>query len=161
MVKYLFQIDLDELDIAILHQLQENGRISNVDLSKRVNLSPPAIHTRIKRLEQQGIIRRTVTLLDWAKMGFDMLCFIQINLQAHQPKTVENFRSSISKLPEVLECHHVTGDYDYLLKVAIRNREDLERFVVKQITPIPGIARIQTSLSLNEIKSTTSLPING
>jgi Lrp/AsnC family transcriptional regulator, leucine-responsive regulatory protein len=160
MVKYLFQIDLDELDIAILQELQENGRISNVELSKRVNLSPPAIHTRIKRLEQQGIIRRTVTLLDWQKMGFDMLCFIQINLQTHQPATVEKFRSSINKLPEVLECYHVTGDYDYLLKVAIRNREDLERFVVKQITPIPGIARIQTSLALTEIKLTTSLPIS-
>lgn len=151
--------ELDELDLSILRTLQENGRISNVDLAKAINLSPPATFTRLKRLERLGYINSYVALLDWSKMGYDMICFININLQMHQPDEVEKFRQRISRLPEVLECHHVTGEFDYLLKVAIKNREDLDRFVIKQLTPIPGIARIYTSLALNEIKVTTALPI--
>ena len=152
-------IELDDLDLSILRILQENGRLSNVDLASQINLSPPATYTRLKRLEKQGYIRNYVALLDWKQMGYDMICFINISLQMHQPEEVEKFRQRISNLPEVLECHHVTGEYDYLLKVAIKNRHDLDRFVMKQLTPIPGIARIYTSLALNEIKATTALPI--
>jgi DNA-binding Lrp family transcriptional regulator len=152
-------IELDDLDFSILRCLQENGRLSNVDLATQINLSPPATYTRLKRLERQGYIRNYVALLDWKQMGYDMICFINISLQMHQPEEVEKFRQRISRLPEVLECHHVTGEFDYLLKVAIKNRDDLDRFVMKQLTPIPGIARIYTSLALNEIKATTALPI--
>jgi len=151
--------ELDELDLSILRLLQGNGRLSNVDLASAINLSPPATYTRLKRLEKQGYIRDYVALLNWSKMGYDMICFINISLQMHQPGEVEKFRQRISRLPEVLECHHVTGEFDYLLKVAIQNRDDLDRFVMKQLTPIPGIARIYTSLALNEIKATTALPI--
>ena len=152
-------IELDDLDLSILRILQENGRLSNVDLASQINLSPPATYTRLKRLEKLGYIRDYVALLNWGKMGYDMICFINISLQMHQPDDVEKFRQRISNLPEVLECHHVTGEFDYLLKVAIKNRHDLDRFVMKQLTPIPGIARIYTSLALNEIKATTALPI--
>jgi DNA-binding Lrp family transcriptional regulator len=151
---------LDDLDRAILQTLQTDGRISNVDLSERVNLSPPAIHARLKRLEQRGYIRQYVALLDREKVGYDMLCFIHVSLQLHQSEQVENFRQVIQALPEVLECHHLTGEYDYLLKVAARNRKDLERFVVCCLTPIPGVARIHTSLVLSEIKATTALPLS-
>lgn len=149
----------DDLDRAILQILQNDGRISNVDLANRVSLSPPAIHARLKRLEQRGYIRHYVALLDREKVGYDMLCFIEVSLQLHQPEQVENFRQVIQQMPEVLECHHVTGEYDYLLKVVVRNRKDLERFVVNRLTPIPGLARIHTSLVLSEVKSTTALPV--
>lgn len=152
-------IELDELDLSILRVLQENGRISNVELASQVNLSPPATYTRLKRLEKQGYIRSYVALLEWGRMGYDMICFINISLQMHQPGEVEKFRQRVSQLPEVLECHHITGEFDYLLKVAIKNRDDLDRFVMKQLTPISGISRIYTSLALNEIKASTALPI--
>ncbi len=151
--------ELDSLDRAILERLQNDGRISHVELAQQVNLSSPAIHSRVKRLEQKGYIRSYVALLDWAKMGYDMLCFIHIGLQKHQPESVSQFRTMIQAMPEVLECHHVTGEFDYLLKVAIQDRADLERFVVNQLTPVPGIARIYTSLTLTEVKNTTVLPI--
>lgn len=150
---------LDDLDKAILSALQENGRISNADLARQTNLSPPAIHARLKRLEQQGFIRQYAALLDREAVGFDMLCFINVTIQVHQLDAVAGFREAVQQMPEVLECHHVTGEYDYLLKVAIRNRKDLERFVMDQLTPIKGISRIHTSLVLSEIKSTTCLPI--
>ena len=152
-------IDLDELDVAILRELQADGRMSNVELAQRINLSPPASHTRLKRLQEQGTIRKYVTLLDQEQLGYDMTCFVNISLQLHQVEELEGFRASINEMPQVLECYHVTGEFDYLLKVVVCCRKDLQRFVVEQLTPIPGVARIYTSLVLTEVKSTTVLPI--
>jgi DNA-binding Lrp family transcriptional regulator len=154
-------IDLDELDLdlAILRALQADGRMSNVELAQHINLSPPATHTRLKRLQEQGTILKYVALLDQEQVGYDMTCFINISLQLHQVEELEGFRAIINELPEVLECYHVTGEFDYLLKVVVRSRKDLQRFVVEQLTPIPGVARIYTSLVLTEVKSTTALPI--
>jgi DNA-binding Lrp family transcriptional regulator len=159
MIQYSSNNILDDLDKAILQLLQTAGRISNVELANQINLSPPAIHARLKRLEQRGYIRQYVALLDREKFGYDMLCFIEVSLQLHQSEQVENFRQIMQQMPEVLECHHVTGEYDYLLKIVVRNRAELERFVVKRLTPIPGIARIHTSLVLSEVKLTTALPL--
>ncbi|MBE7472748.1 MAG: Lrp/AsnC family transcriptional regulator [Anaerolineae bacterium] len=159
MIQYSSNNTLDDLDKAILQLLQTAGRISNVELANQINLSPPAIHARLKRLEQRGYIRQYVALLDREKFGYDMLCFIEVSLQLHQSEQVENFRQLMQQMPEVLECHHVTGEYDYLLKIVVRNRAELERFVVKRLTPIPGIARIHTSLVLSEVKQTTALPL--
>ena len=153
------ETQLHPLDAAILRELQSDGRLSNVELARRVHLSPPATHARVKRLENEGYIRQYGATLDREKAGFDLLCFIQITIQLHQPQQVEKFRTLVRQMPEVLECHHITGEYDYLLKVALRNRKDLERFVVKQLTPMPGVARIHTSLVLSEIKATTALPL--
>ncbi len=150
---------LDSIDESILRELQMDGRIRNAELARRVNLSPPAVHARMRRLEEQGVIRQYVALLDPAKVGYDMLCLISVSMQLQTFELVETFRNTISEMPEVLECHQLTGEFDYILKVAIRNRKDLERFVVDRLTPIPGVARIHTSLVLAEVKSTTALPI--
>ena len=88
-----------------------------------------------------------------------MLCFVNVSLQLHEVKNVTGFHEAIQEIPEVLECHHVTGDYDYLLKVVAESTEDLEKFLVNRLTPIPGVARIYTSLVLSEVKATTELPI--
>jgi DNA-binding Lrp family transcriptional regulator len=150
---------MDPIDRQILNILQNEGRLSNADLAGRVNLSPPATHARVRRLEESGVIDHYAAIIDREKAGFDMLCFIQIGLQLHQPEQVESVRAAIREMPEVLECHHVTGEYDYLLKVVIRNRKDLERFVIERLTPVRGVARIQTSLALSEVKNTTALPL--
>lgn len=151
---------LDEVDRRILKILQEEGRISNAELARRVELSPPATYARVKGLEEQGYIRSYVALLDAEKLGFDLLCFVRVTLQLHSLEQVHAFRQAIQEMPEVLECHHVTGDYDYLLKVALRGRKDLERFLVERLTPTPGVARIHTNLVLNEIKATAVLKID-
>ncbi len=151
--------EMDELDRSILRVLQVNGRISNADLARQINLSPPAVHARMKRLEQQGIIQKYVALLDREQVGYDMLCFINVSIAMHQREYVDNFRQLVRDMSEVLECHHLTGEYDYLLKVVVRSRRDLERFVVDRLTPIPGMARIHTSLVLAEVKATTAVPL--
>ena len=150
---------IDELDRAILKVLQGRCRISNADLAREVNLSPPAVHARVKRLEKEGVLLRYAGLLDWEKVGYDMICFVSIGMQLHQADRVAGVRQRIAAMPEVLECYHVTGEYDYLLKVAIHNRRDLARFINEQLTPIPGVARIQTSMALATVKHETALPL--
>jgi DNA-binding Lrp family transcriptional regulator len=159
MIKDSRKLTLDDIDKAILRALQTNGGLSNVQLARTVKLSPPATLTRVRRLEREGYIRQYAAIVDREKAGYDLLCFIHIGLQMHQMEQVERFRVAMRKMPEVLECHHITGEYDYLLKVALRNRKDLERFVVDRLTPVPGVARIHTSLVFTEVKSTTALPL--
>jgi Lrp/AsnC family leucine-responsive transcriptional regulator len=159
MAKNLQSVILDDLDKSILRVLQEEGRLSNVELARKISLSPPATHKRLKWLKEQGYIQKYSAILDREKAGYDLLCYIHIGLQMPQADLVEKFRESTRKMPEVLECCHITGEYDYILKVVLKNRKDLERFVMEKITPIPGVARIYTSLVLVEVKSTTVLAL--
>ena len=149
----------DKLDQRILYELQKDARISNAELARRVNLSPPATLARVKRLEEKENIQRYAAVLDRQKAGYDLLCFVRVSLQLHDLDQVTGFHEAVQKMPEVLECHHVTGDYDYLLKVVAHNTEDLENFLVNRLTPIPGVAQIHTSLVLREVKSSTILPL--
>jgi len=150
---------LDELDMALLRTLQQNGRLSNVDLARTINLSPPATHTRLRRLEQQGYIRQYTALLNREKAGYDLLCFILVSLQILQAEQLEESHKIIRSMPEVLECHYITGEYDYLLKVILHDRQDLAHFVMKRLTSIAGVARVQTCVAMSEIKCTTALPL--
>ena len=159
MVKNKKETHLDDVDKAALRLLQKDGRLSNVELSRSINLSPPATHARLRRLESEGFIRQYTAIVDREKAGYDLLCFIHVSLQMHQLKEVEIFQELTRQMPEILECHHITGEYDYLLKVVLRNRKDLERFVIEKLTPIPGMARIQTSVVFTEVKSTMALPL--
>ena len=159
MIKSSQSAMLDKVDKSLLRALQADGRLSNVELARKISLSPPATHARVRRLEKDGYIRQYTVIVDREKAGYDLLCFIHISLQMHQVTQVEKFREATRKMPEVLECHHITGEYDYLLKVVLKNRKDLERFVVDKITPVPGVARIHTSLVFTEVKSTMALPL--
>jgi Lrp/AsnC family leucine-responsive transcriptional regulator len=150
---------LDEIDREVLHALQEEGRISNSDLAKRVGLSRAATHARVRKLERAGIISRYTAIVDPEAVGFDLLCLIGIAMQLHQHENIERAQAAIAELPEVLDCYHVTGDFDYVLKVAVRGRAELQRFILEKLTPIPGIGRINTSLVLGITKSTTALPL--
>ncbi|WP_010498088.1 Lrp/AsnC family transcriptional regulator [Paenibacillus elgii] len=148
---------LDEVDIQILDLMQKEAQLSNAELARRVNLSPPATHARVKRLENEGFIERQVAILNQEKLGFDLLCFVFMSTNIHQAEQLEVLEEALSSMPEVLECHCLTGEYDYLLKVANKDRKELEGFI-RKLNKL-GIARIQTSLALREIKYSTVLPI--
>jgi len=151
------QVDLDDSDVAILDILQHSGRIRNVELAEKVHLSPPATHARVKRLEEEGVILGYSANLDRNKVGQDCMCFITVSLELHQPDKLKDFFNAIQDLPEVLECHHLTGNYDYLLKVVIRNNREMERFISNTLVPMPGMLRVSTSVVLREIKNDTAL----
>ena len=159
MIQSSRQVSLDEIDKTILRLLQADGRVSNAEIARRVGLSAPATHARVRRLEEGGVVRQYSTLLDREAMGFDMVCFISVSLHLHQFEAIERFKELVQDMPEVLECHHITGEFDYLLKAVFRNRDELQEFVVNKLTPIPGMARLNTSLVLIEIKATQQLPI--
>lgn len=148
---------LDDVDIQILDLMQKEAQLSNAELARRVNLSPPATHARVKRLESEGFIERQVAILNQEKLGFDLLCFVFMSTNIHQAEQLEVLEKALSSMPEVLECHCLTGEYDYLLKVANKDRKELEGFI-RKLNKL-GIARIQTSLALREIKYSTVLPI--
>lgn len=153
---------LDDVDRVIVDRLQQDSleKTSIAEIARQVGLSAPAVHARIRRLEDEKVIGGYTALINRESLGFEMLCFVQVSLQTHEPETVRQFREQMRELDEVLECHQLIGDIDYLLKVILRNKDDLREFLMETITPIEGVSRIKTSLSLTEIKSTTMLPID-
>src|SRR5215831_7221226 len=108
MLKDSQQETLDEIDVALLRVLQTDGRLSNVELARKINLSPPATHARVRRLEQQAFIRQYTAIVDREKAGYDLLCFVHIGMHMLRSENVENFRMFVSQWPEILECHHIT-----------------------------------------------------
>lgn len=150
---------LDDVDRKLLNYLQENARISNAELARRIELSPPGMQKRVRKLEDAGIIDQYVTILNPEKVGYDMICFVQITLVRHKSEFLKNFMEVLQEIPEVLEAYHITGEYDYLLKVVIRNRKHLEEFILETLSPLPGMDKVRTSMVLNKIKSTTAVPI--
>ncbi len=159
MRKYSSIKHLDEVDLSILREIQQDCRISISELARRINLSQPATHTRLKRLETFNIIRQHVSLLNRDQLGLDLLCFFQVRLQAHSEEALIHFEEAIQALPAILECHYLTGEFDYLLKAVFRNRQELEHFDRRTLTPLPDVIQVTTSVVLSEIKSTTVLPL--
>lgn len=152
--------ELDGTDFHLLHYLQENAGTSHTELARRLGLSVPGLQKRVRKLEDAGIIQQYTTRVNHEAVGFDMLCFIQVTLQRHELEAIAGFKQRIQTMPEVLECHHITGEYDYLLKIVVKNRKHLELFLMETLTPVPGMDKIRTSLVLSEIKSTPILPWN-
>lgn len=157
MANTLFDGGFDQLDHAILQELQMNGRVSVADLARKIHLSPPAVYQRIKRLERAGVIRQYVALVDREAAGYDLLCFIRVSIQPHTKECMTLFQSAIENHPAVLECYHTAGSYDLLMKVVARNQKALERFVNDDLMTIAGVERIETSVVLTEMKETTAL----
>ena len=151
---------LDEMDRAVLRLLQENSRISSAELARRVELSAPGLQKRLRKLEEKGIIDRYVTLVNREALGLDLLCFAQVTIAHHQPECMSNFCDRVQSLAEVLECHYLAGEFDYLLKFVVVNHQHLEKLLREKISPIPGVDKIRTSIVLNEVKASTSLPLD-
>ncbi|PCJ45722.1 MAG: AsnC family transcriptional regulator [Gammaproteobacteria bacterium] len=151
------QVQLDDSDKTILNVLQTSGRIRNIELAEKVHLSPPATHARVKRLEKEGVISGYAAKLDRNKTGHDCMCFISVSLESHQLEKQKQFFDAIQSLHQVLECHHLTGESDYLLKVVIRNNREMEDFITHTLLPMPGMSRVHTSVVLREIKSNSAL----
>jgi len=151
----------DEIDLKILHELQDDARISNVRLADRVGLSPAPCLRRVRALEKAGVIRRYVTLLDPAAVQRGVTVFVQISLDLQVEGRLELFQQAIMGRPEVVECYLMTGDADYLLRVAVRDVAAYEQFLKESLTRIDGVASIKSSFALNQVKYSTALPLPG
>ncbi len=150
---------LDAADWKILAALQADARISNVDLARKVNLTPSPCLARVRELERKGLIERYVTLLDPKALGLTLSVFIQVRLEKQVERSLERFEQAMSERPEVMECYLMTGASDYLLRVVVTDMQALERFIVDFLSRIPGIGNIQSSFALKQVKYQTALPL--
>ncbi len=150
---------LDPTDLRILDRLQQDARISNVDLAQAVNLSPSPCLARVRALEASGVIDRHVTLLDPASVGLDVIVFIQVALEKQVEPMLDKFEKAVRDRPEVMECYLMTGDSDYLLRVIVPDVRALERFIVDVLSRLPGVGNIKSSLALKQVKYQTALPL--
>ncbi len=152
-------MSLDAIDIRILSELQQDGGLSNVELARRVNLSPSPCLMRVRALEKQGVIRQYVALADPQALGLGLNVFISISLKEQSKAGLADFESRIAEHDEVMECYLMTGDSDYLIRVAVANMAALERFILDQLTPIPGVEKIRSSFALKQVRYKTALPM--
>ncbi|ALG91274.1 MAG: Lrp/AsnC family transcriptional regulator [Confluentimicrobium sp.] len=152
-------MELDDTDRRILTALQKAGRMSNAELSERVNLSPSACHRRVNRLEGEGYIRDYVALLDARKMGRPTTVFVEITLSGQADELLDAFEKAVARIPDVLECHLMAGSFDYLLKVVARDSEDFASIHRRYLTRLPGVAQMHSSFALKTVFKTTALPL--
>ena len=152
-------MNLDEIDRALLRILQTDARISNADLARQVNLSPPAVHARMRRLQEQGVIRGYVAVLDHEALGYEMLCLISIRMERHQRPDIERVRAAVGQMPEVLECYHVSGEFDFLLKIVVEDMKAYEALVRDKLSHIKGLGKIQSCFALATNKQVHRLPL--
>jgi Lrp/AsnC family transcriptional regulator, leucine-responsive regulatory protein len=148
---------LDATDLRILAELQQDGSLTNVELARRVHLSPSPCLVRVKALEAAGVIQRYVALADPKKVGLGLNVFISISLKEQAKDSLAEFERRIAEHDEVMECYLMTGDSDYLIRVAVRDIAALERFILEQLTPIPGIEKIRSSFALQQVRYKTAL----
>ena len=150
---------IDRIDRAILHELQLDGRLSNVILATRVNLSESACLRRVRNLEDLGVISGYAMLVDQGKVGFSSSIFVQISLDRQQREDLEKFERAVAEVPEIMECYLMTGEADFLLRVIASDAADFERLHSNYLTRLPGVTRVHSSFSLRTIVKKTELPI--
>lgn len=153
-------ISLDRTDHAILHELQLDGRISNVKLAERASLSESACLRRVKLLEEAGIIGGYAMLINQAAVGLSGNVFVEIALTRQRREDQDAFEAAVAEVSEVMECYLMAGEYDYLLRVVVADAADYERIHHEQLTSLPGVARIRSSFALRTVTKRTELPIS-
>ncbi|MFO0046351.1 MAG: Lrp/AsnC family transcriptional regulator [Armatimonadota bacterium] len=152
------KLNIDDIDTQLLKILQSDGRITNADLAKKVGLSAPSVLQRVRALEGAGLIKSYVALLDAEKLGKKLTAFVNVSLSMHESQPIERFRKAVLEIPEVTEVYNITGDYDFMLKVQVRDMRHYEVLVREKITKIRGIAKLNTSFVLGTTKYSTALP---
>ncbi len=153
------QVELDTVDQKILDILQQDGRIPNTELADEIGLTPAPTLRRVRRLEDEGVIKRYVALLDARQVGCDLTVFVDVSLDKQTKPGFQTFAEHMSKRPEVLECYLCLGESDFLLKVCVPNLDAYQRFLVDVLAAIPGVRNTNSTIIVKTEKNTTSLPV--
>ncbi|WP_343866164.1 Lrp/AsnC ligand binding domain-containing protein [Caenispirillum bisanense] len=152
--------EIDHIDRKILRELQADGRLSNAELSRRVNLSPTPCLERVRRLERDGYIQGYRALLDPHQLGRSVVCFIEVALDRTTPDVFDRFRDAVLDMPEVMECHMITGGLDYLLKVRLADMGEYRRFLGDSLVTLPGVKATHTYVVMEEVKTDNMIPVS-
>jgi DNA-binding Lrp family transcriptional regulator len=150
---------MDRYDRQILEALQEDGRISNKQLAERVNLSESACLRRVRALEDEGTIQRYAALLSQEKIGVPGDVLVHIGLHREEQSELAAFEEAVRQIPEVMECYLMTGEFDYLLRVVVADMADFERIHKEELTRLPGVARVNSSVAIRKVLKRTALPL--
>lgn len=151
--------ELDKVDLAILAKLQQDGRLPNAKLAEVFALSEASCWRRQKRLEESGVIEGYRAILNRRKLGIGVVAFVQIVCTQHGDAVTAHFERQVKASPNVVECHNITGEADFLLKVVAKDLDDYSRFVERVLRQLPGVLSIRSSISLREMKAATGLPV--
>ena len=151
--------ELDPTDLRILAHLQAHGRCSNLELAQAVHLSPAQAHRRHRRLEERGIVRRYEARLDAPSLGLGVMAYVHVTMERGHFPHLKKFRERVSQMAQVQECYAVTGDFDYVLKVAARDLKMLSEFLLQTLAQLPGVNAVRSSVCLEEVKCTAALPL--
>ena len=154
-------VQLDRIDVQLLAELQARGRQSNAELAERVHLSPSACLRRVQRLERSGVIAGYRAELDPDRLGLGLTAFVRIRLNHHDAAAVADFARGVNDWPEVVACHALTGDMDYLLQVSVRDLEHFSRFLLDRVLARPGVGDVNSSFVLRTVKALRGLPLPG
>ncbi len=150
---------IDEYDRAIVDALQQDGRMSNVELAAEVHLSESACLRRLRRLESSGLIERYAAIVDPVHAGVPGNVFVHITLSSQEQEDLKAFESAVRRVPEVMECYLMTGEFDYLVRVVVADTADFERIHSQTLTSLPGVARVHSSFALRSVCKSNTLPI--
>lgn len=154
------QVELDRGDLRILEVLQHHGNLSAADIAEKVDMTTSTCWRRITRLEEQGVIKARVTLLDREKVGLNVTVFSRVKLVAHGRDSLGKFEAAVREHPEVLECYTLMGDTDFLLRICVRDIKAYEAFFLDHLSKMPGVESVHSSIALSTIKETTALPLS-
>ena len=154
------RIDLDRTDLAILAALQGEGRLTHADLAERVHLSPSACLRRVQRLERDGVIAGYAARVDPERLGLGLQAFVRVQLARHDAASIEQFTAFVQQWDEVIACHALTGDMDYLLQVAVRDLEHFSRFLLDRLLNQAGVADVNSSFVLRTVKAFRGMPLD-
>lgn len=152
-------INLDSIDKAILMELQRSAKLNTKEIAAKVGLSVTPTYERIKRLENQGIINSYVALLDKDKIGKSLEVFCHVTLKSHAKDVIQNFEKNIVELDDVVECYHVTGNSDYLVKVLVSNIKEYQEFIIDKISTIDNVSNVQSAFVMTNVKSNTAIKL--
>lgn len=152
-------IRLDRTDRRIVEALQQDGRLANNELAAKVNLSPSPCLRRVRALEERGVIKRYVALVEPLKIGLGLLAYVTVKLEKKGQMLVEEFSAAVSSWPEVIECYSMTGDMDYLLRVQVEDLDHFSHFVMERLLKQAGVIDVKSSFALKRVKETTALPL--
>lgn len=149
---------LDETDILILRELQDDGHLTIKELSQRVHLSVSPVYERVRRLEREGFIKRYVAVLDPEKLDCGFLAFCYLKMKQHSHENAVQIMERVQNIPEIAECYNISGDYDFLLKIYVRNMKQYQEFVMRILGDIPAIGSLNSSFVLGDVKNSHRLP---
>ncbi|HZU64153.1 MAG TPA: Lrp/AsnC family transcriptional regulator [Novosphingobium sp.] len=152
---------LDQIDRRLLAELQQEGRVTNVELAQRVGLTAPPCLRRVRALEESGFIRGYHAVLDGARLGFTITVFAMVSLKSQAEDALRAFEDHVRTLPEVRECHMLNGEIDFILKIVSRDLQGFQEFLTSKLTPAPNVASVKTSLTIRTSKNQPGVPMEG